>query len=47
LTRLFLTLSALLLNHSLGYNHIRDEGASALATILKETQITKLGCAAA
>ena len=28
---------------SIGENHIRDEGASALAVILKETQITTLG----
>ena len=32
---------------SLAYNKIGDEGASALATILKETQISNLGCAAA
>jgi hypothetical protein len=47
LTRYSLTISALLLTHSLGHNHIGDEGASALAAILKETQITNLGCAAA
>ena len=35
------------LAHSLGGNNIRAEGASALAAILKETQITSLGCAAA
>jgi hypothetical protein len=34
--------------HSLGdYNKIGDQGASALAAILKETQITNLKCAAA
>jgi hypothetical protein len=33
--------------HSLGNNKIGDQGASALAAILKETQITNLGCAAA
>jgi hypothetical protein len=32
---------------SLYHNHIGDKGASALAAILKETQITNLGCAAA
>ena len=32
---------------SLCGNHIRDEGASALAAVLKETQITNLKCAAA
>ena len=32
---------------SLGNNYIRDEGASALAAVLKETQITNLMCAAA
>ena len=32
---------------SLGNNYIRDEGASALAAILKETQITNLECATA
>ena len=31
---------------SIGYNHIGHEGASALAAILKETQITTLQCAA-
>jgi hypothetical protein len=35
------------LAHSLGGNNIRAEGASALAAILKETQITNLECAAA
>ncbi len=30
---------------SIGYNYIGDEGASALAAILKETQITNLRCA--
>ena len=34
------------LARSLGYNKIGDEGASALAAILKETKITSLGCAA-
>ena len=32
---------------SLKYNDIGAEGASALAAILKETQITQLKCAAA
>jgi hypothetical protein len=32
---------------SLGYNRIGADGASALAAILKETQITQLKCAAA
>jgi hypothetical protein len=27
---------------SISYNNIGDEGASALAAVLKETQITKL-----
>ena len=44
LTRL---ISALLLAHSLENNQIRNKGASALAAILKETQITNLKCAAA
>ena len=35
------------LAHSLGANDIRAEGTTALAAILKETQITNLGCAAA
>ena len=35
------------LAHSLGANDIGAEGATALAAILKETQITNLGCAAA
>jgi hypothetical protein len=35
------------LAHSLGGNIIGAEGATALAAILKETQITSLGCAAA
>ena len=35
------------LAHSLRGNNIGDEGASALAAILKETQITNLRCAAA
>ena len=30
---------------SLGYNYIGDEGASALAAVLKETMITNLKCA--
>jgi hypothetical protein len=34
-------------SHSLGGNNIGSEGATALAAILKETQITNLGCAAA
>ena len=32
---------------SIGYNRIGDEGASALAAILKETMISNLKCAAA
>jgi hypothetical protein len=32
---------------SIGWNEIGDKGASALAAILKETQITHLECAAA
>jgi len=35
------------LAHSLEYNQIGAKGATALAAILKETQITNLGCAAA
>ena len=35
------------LAHSLGGYNIGAEGATALAAILKETQITNLGCAAA
>ena len=35
------------LAHSLERNNIRAEGASALAAIFKETQITELKCAAA
>ena len=35
------------LAHSLGANDIRADGATALAAILKETQITNLRCAAA
>ena len=31
---------------SIGYNYIGDEGASALAAILKETMISNLKCAA-
>ena len=31
---------------SIGYNEIKDKGASALAAILKETQIQQLKCAA-
>ena len=33
-------------SHSLDWNDIGVKGASALAAILKETQITKLRCAA-
>jgi len=33
--------------YSLGYNYIRVEGASALAAVLNETEITHLRCAAA
>jgi hypothetical protein len=33
--------------YSLGFNDIGAEGATALAAILKETQITNLGCATA
>ena len=43
---LALTILAPPLTHSLGGNGIGDEGASALAAVLKETQITKLKCAA-
>ena len=32
---------------SIGYNEIGAKGASALAAVLKETQIQKLECAAA
>jgi len=39
--------STLPLAHRLGGNNIGAEGATALAAILKETQITNLGCAAA
>ena len=46
LTLLSLTISALLLARSLRGNNIRAEGATALAAILKETQITNLECAA-
>ena len=35
------------LAHSLAENEIGDEGASALAAVLKETKITNLKCAAA
>ena len=42
-----LTVPILPLARSLGGNGIGYEGASALAAILKETQITNLGCAAA
>ena len=35
------------LAHSLADNEIGDEGASALAAVLKETKITNLQCAAA
>ena len=31
---------------SIGYNEIEDKGASALAAVLKDTQITNLKCAA-
>ena len=41
-----LTVPILPLTCSLGFNDIGDEGASALASILKETQITTLECAA-
>ena len=37
----------MLLARSIGYNIITAKGASVLAAILKETQITKLKCAAA
>jgi hypothetical protein len=51
LTRLYRILSRHIptppLAPSLGDNKIGDQGASALAAILKETQITNLGCAAA
>ena len=35
------------LTRSIGCNRIGDEGATALAAILKETKITHLGCATA
>jgi len=35
------------IRRSIGNNFIRAEGASALAAILKETQITNLECATA
>ena len=35
------------LARSLGRNHIRAEGATVLAAVLKETKITNLKCAAA
>ena len=44
-TRLLLT--GPLYSRSLGGNKIGNEGASALAAVLKETQITTLKCAAA
>ena len=48
MTRLLsLTMLAPPLTRSLSENNIGDEGASALAAILKETQITHLECAAA
>ena len=48
MTRLLsLTMLAPPLTRSLAENNIGDEGASALAAILKETQITHLECAAA
>ena len=46
-TLALLHIPALPLVCSLGWNSIGAEGASALAAILKETQITTLGCAAA
>ena len=42
-----LTILAPQLTRSLCDNHIGDKGASALAAVLKETQITDLKCAAA
>ena len=48
LTRLLShTIPAPPLIRSLGYNKIGDRSACALATILKETKITQLRCAAA
>ena len=44
-TLALLHIPALPLVCSLGWNSIGAEGASALAAILKETQITTLGCA--
>ena len=41
------TVPILSLACSIGGNGIGDEGASALAAVLKETQITHLKCAAA
>ena len=47
MTRLLaLTILAPPLTHSLRGNGIGDEGASALAAVLKETRISKLKCAA-
>ena len=40
-------ISALPLPRSLSANDIGDEGASALAAVVKETQIRHLECAAA
>ena len=47
LTRTYFVTVPTHLSHSLANNYIRDEGASALAAVLKETQITNLLCAAA
>ena len=47
MTRYSLAISAPPLTRSLYDNDIGDKGASALAAILKETQITNLKCAAA
>ena len=47
LTSCSLTILAPPLTHSLGGKDIGVEGASALAAVLKETQIKHLGCAIA
>ena len=47
LTSCSLAILAPPLTHSLGHNDIGVEGASALAAVLKETQIKHLGCAIA
>ena len=46
LTRSYFATNPTHFSHSLEGNLIGDEGASALAAVLKETQITNLKCAA-